>query len=93
MGGSRQGGSEGGSSGFQLAAADGGRSPRGGPAAQHDQLIGGDAPINASFESAESSKPTLQLAAADAGSARLLEDRYTATSVKVASPTPSARFT
>jgi len=87
MGGARQGGSEGGSGGFQVAAADGGRSQRGGPGSQHGQLAGGDAPINASFESAEISKPAMQLAAAGSGSARLLEDRYTATAVKVASPT------
>jgi TonB family protein len=87
MGGARQGGSEGGSGGLQLAAADGGRSQRGGPGSQHGQLVGGDAPINASFESAEISKPAMQLAAASSGSARLLEDRYTATAVKVASPT------
>ena len=87
MGAARQGSSEGGSGGFQLAAADGGPSPRGGPGRQHGQLADGDAPINASFESAESSKPAMQLAAVNAGSARLLEDRYTATSVKVASPT------
>lgn len=87
MGGSRFGGSEGGSGGFQLAAADGGRSPRGGPGSQHGQLADGDAPINASFESVESSKPTMQLATANTGSARLLEDRYTATSVKASTPT------
>ncbi|HYP67676.1 MAG TPA: energy transducer TonB [Thiobacillaceae bacterium] len=87
MGGSRHGGSENGAGNFQLALGDGGRSPHGGLTSQQGQLAGEDAPVNASIEGSESSKPTMQLASADIGSARLLEDRYTATPVKVASPT------
>jgi TonB family protein len=87
LGGSRQGGSEGGSSGFQQATSDGIRSSRSGPGDQRAQLAGGDAPINASFESAENTKPAMQLAATNRGSARLLDDRYTATSVKASTPT------
>ena len=85
--GQRQASNEGGANAFQVAAADGDRFARGGPGSQSPQLAGGDAPINASFESAEDTKPDMQPAAVSAGSARLLEDRYTATSVKASTPT------
>jgi TonB family protein len=81
------GSSEGNMSGLQLASASSGTSMRGAPGMQRAQMAGGVSPINASFETAEDSHVAMQKVAVSDASARLLEDRYTATTVKTASPT------
>jgi TonB family protein len=81
------GSNEGNTSGLQLASASGGSSMRGAPGMQRAQMAGGVSPMNASFETAENTHVAMQKVAANDGSARLLEDRYTAATVKTASPT------
>jgi TonB family protein len=77
---------EGESSGLQLASASSGTSMRGTPGLQRAQMAGGVSPINASFETAEDNHVAMQKVAVNDASARLLEDRYTSTTVKTASP-------
>jgi TonB family protein len=80
------GSSEGSSSGFQLAAANSGSAMRTSPGAQRAQMASGVSPMNASFETAESTQVAMQNVATSNGSAHLQEDRYTASTVKTASP-------
>jgi len=54
---------------------------------QQAQMAGGVSPIDASFENAENTRTAMQKVAVNDGSARLLEDRYTAATVKSATPT------
>jgi TonB family protein len=87
LGDSGMGSNEGNTSGLQLASASGGSSMRGAPGMQRAQMAGGVSPMNASFETAENTHVAMQKVAANDGSARLLEDRYTSATVKTASPT------
>jgi TonB family protein len=86
-GGNAVGSNERNAAGLQLASSTTGSSMRDSPGVQRAQWAGDVSPMNASFETAENTHNLMQVVATANGSARMLADRYTAATIKTASPT------